>query len=137
MKRLHLVTICILLAVSCSPRVITQVEIQRDTTYLTNHVRDSVYFRDSIYIKEQLKGDTVYIRGYRDRWRERIKEIHDTLIRTKVDSVSVEVPVEVEKKLPVGKKMKLNLFFPLVLLALVGWRKEIMKLLKHIVGLFV
>lgn len=120
-----------LLLVSCQPRVIEHLIVQRDTTYITQHSRDSVFFRDSIYIKEQVKGDTIYIKEYRDRWRDRIKEVHDTIINLRVDSVAVErvKEVKVEKPLPIGKKLRLWAFLPLLALAVIGWRKEIVKIL--------
>lgn len=123
-----------LLLASCQPRVIEHLIVQRDTTYITQHSRDSVYFRDSIYIKEQVKGDTVYIKEYRDRWRDRIKEVHDTIINLRVDSVAVErvKEVKVEKPLPIGKKLRLWAFLPLLALAVVGWRKEIMQFLSFL-----
>ena len=135
MKRYLLIT-CILLAsllTSCSPRIVERLVIQRDTTYLSSHVRDSIYLHDSVYVKEFIKGDTVYVEKYKDRWRDRIMEVHDTLYRTKVDSVHVSVPVEVEKRLSPMKKMKLGMFFPLILVAIIGWRREIWKLIKRFV----
>lgn len=86
---------------------------------------------DSVYVKEYIKGDTIKITEYRERWRERIKEVHDTSYISKVDSVQVAVPVEVEKKLSVAKKFKLWAFFPLILIGLIGWRRELLKLLKR------
>lgn len=139
MKHFLLIT-CILLAsllTSCSPRIVERLVIQRDTTYLSSHVRDSIYLHDSVYVKEYIKGDTVFIVKYRDRWRDRTREVHDTLWRTKIDSVQVSVPVEVEKKLPVGKKIRLWLFLPLVVLSVIGWRKELVKMFRWFIRLFV
>lgn len=132
MKRLHLVTICLLLA-SCSPRVITNTVVQRDTMYVANHVRDSVYFRDSIYIKEWQKGDTIRIVEYRDRWRERYKEVHDTITRHQTDTIAVERTIEKKVEQPIrgAKKIKIRAFWWLVAVALIGWRKEIYKLVKR------
>ena len=125
---------CLLWLEGCTPRVITQIRVERDTTYITNHTRDSVYFRDSVYVKELVKGDTVYIEKYRDRWRDRVKEVHDTTVKYQLlrDSVTVEIPVRVEKKLSVAKKFKLWAFFPLILIGLIGWRREIVKLVSRV-----
>ena len=132
-NRLLTAVIPVLLLAGCSPRVITRIEVQRDTTYITNHTRDSVYVRDSVFMKEYVKGDTVYQIKYRDRWRERIKEVHDTSYISKTDSVQVVVPVEVEKRLPLSKRIKLWAFFPLVLATLIGWRKEIISIVKKLI----
>lgn len=118
---------------SCTPRIITQIQVQRDTTYIANHVRDSIYFRDSIYIKEQVKGDTIYIVKYRDRWRDRVLQVHDTITRHQIDTIATETIIErkVEQPLGWGKKMRLRAFLPLLILALIGWRREIYKLFKR------
>lgn len=135
MKKYFLITSILLasLLTSCSPRIVEHLVVQRDTTYVSTHTRDSIYLHDSVYVKEFIKGDTVKITEYRERWRERIKEVHDTSYILKVDSVQVAVPVEVEKKLSPVKKFKLWAFFPLILIALVGWRKEIYKLIRMII----
>ena len=44
----------------CSPRIIEHTTTVRDTTYITTHQVDSVYFRDSIYVLQ--KNDTIYIK---------------------------------------------------------------------------
>ena len=130
------IPLCLVLC-SCSPRIVEHLVVQRDTTYISQLKRDSVYFRDSIYIREQVKGDTIYIKEYRDRWRDRIREVHDTIINVQVDSVAVEriKEVKVEKPLPLGKKVRLWAFLPLLVFAIVGWRKEILKLIRKIAGL--
>ena len=88
-----------------------------------------------MYVKEFIKGDTVYIEKYKDRWRDRVKVMHDTTVKYQLlrDSVVVEIPVRVEKKLSPVKKMKIGLFFPLILIALVGWRREIIKLIRKFI----
>lgn len=54
---------------------------------------DSIYVRDSIYIKEQQKGDTVTVLEY--RYRDRFRYLHDTLVVR--DTIPVYVPHEVVK----------------------------------------
>lgn len=44
---------------------------------------DSVYVRDSVYIRE--KGDSVYV--YKEKWRERLVFMRDTLYKTRTDTV--------------------------------------------------
>lgn len=114
---------CILFFISilpaCSPRIIEKVR----TEYVTQTVqhRDTIITKDSIYIKEWMKGDTVYVREfrdrfvYRDRWRDSIqlKEVHDT----------TAVEVKVEKELTWAQKAKIN-SFPWLLIAILclgGW----------------
>jgi hypothetical protein len=51
---------------------------------LFNVVRsvDTVVVRDSVFVREVMKGDTVYLTRveWRDRWRTRM--VHDTIVRT-------------------------------------------------------
>ena len=132
-----LVTLIIILMIaimasSCSPRVIETIHYQHDTTYVERVQIDSVYKRDSIYVKD--KGDTVYI--YKELWREKYKYLRDTVAVVRVDSVAVEREkiVEVEKPLSWLQKTKQRSFWWLVgaVLALGGWtlRKPILKLIR-------
>lgn len=76
-----------------------------DTLWKSTMSYDSVYVRDSIHIKE--KGDTVWI----DRWHTKFvsKEMHDTLYKSRVDTVGVPYPIEkmVEKELSWWQKVKM------------------------------
>ena len=118
-------------ATSCSPRIIENICYQRDTTYVQQVKVDSVYRRDSVFIKE--KGDTVII--YKERIRDRYVFRHDTLRLVKVDSVAVEriKEVKVEKPLSAWETAKIEAFWWLVasvlLLLLWTFRKPILKLL--------
>ena len=47
---------------------------------------DSVFGRDSIFVRE--KGDTIY--KYVERWRYRDRIIRDTVYRSKTDSVYID-----------------------------------------------
>lgn len=117
---------------SCSPRIIERVVYQHDTTVV--HKRDSIIHRDSIYVKEWMKGDTVYIEKYkdryiyRDRWRDSIKIVRD--------SVSIEhiKEVKVEQPLSWWKRAKLGAFWWILgaLVAALAWifRKPLLSLLK-------
>ena len=107
--------LCLFALSSCSPKIMERVVVQHDTT--TVHHRDTTYRRDSVYIREWAKGDTVYVDRYRDRyvfrdrWRDSVtvREVHDT----------TAVQVEVEKPLSWAQKAKIGAF-PWVLLALLG-----------------
>ena len=117
----------------CSPKIIEKVKTEY--VYQDVHHRDTLITRDSIYIREWLKGDTVYIEKYkdryvfRDRWRDSvsIREVHDT----------TTVEKKVERELTAGQKMKINSFWWLLigLIASLGWifRKPILKLFKVVI----
>ena len=90
----------------CSPKIIERVVYQRDTTVV--HHRDSIIHRDSIYVKEWMKGDTVYIEKYkdryiyRDRWRDSIKIVRDSVSIEHIKEVKVEQPLSVWKRAKLG-----------------------------------
>lgn len=65
---------------------------------------DTVAMRDSVAV--YVNGDTVRITKYRDRLRTRIIERHDTCTVTKTDSV--QVPVQVERKLTRWERTKMD-----------------------------
>lgn len=115
----------------CSPRFVEHIRCQRDTTYVQQVKVDSVFRRDSVFVRE--KGDTVFI--YKEHIRDRYVFRHDTLRLVKVDSVAVErvKEVKVEKPLSAWKSAKIGAFWWLVaaVLLLLVWtfRKPILKLL--------
>jgi hypothetical protein len=79
---------------------------------------DTTIQHDSVYIREWVKGDTVRITEFRDKYIYRYKTIRDTLV--KHDSLAVEriKEVKVEQPLSFGKRAKIRLFWPLVLAVL-------------------
>lgn len=95
MRRCLVIAMAILLVVACSPRIVEHVRVQRDTTYIERLQVDSLYIRDSVFIRE--KGDTVY--QYRERIRDRYRFIHDTTFIHRTDTLMVEKERLVEKQL--------------------------------------
>lgn len=81
----------------------------RDTCYVSRVQVDSVYRRDSVFVRE--KGDTVY--KYVERWRDRYRIVRDTVYRGRVDSVAVERvrEVKVEKPLTAWQRFRLDAFW--------------------------
>lgn len=157
MKRLQFVTICLLLA-SCQPKVITE--------YVTQYVtRDSLIVRDTtIYVKlpPEVKEVVVYptdtsdletslaeSRAYVDslglhhslknkdrHWGVAVPKV-TRIVTTAQETAQIRTMVkEVERKFKWHEKMRLRAFWPLVLLGLIGWRKELAKLLKLVMGFF-
>lgn len=117
---------------SCSPRIVERIEVrERHDTLVVHQVQvDSVFRRDSVFVRE--KGDTVYV--YHEHVRDRYKFVHDTTRLVRVDSVAVErvKEVKVEKPLSVGQSLKIRafwwLFVAALLLALWTFRKSILKI---------
>ena len=80
--------------------------VQRSATH------DTIYLRDSVYVREVLKGDTVYLTRtqYRDRWRTRL--MHDTIRDTQIVEKVIEKPPE--RYVPKFYKWCTGLFWALV-----------------------
>ena len=106
-----------MLCACCSPKIVERVVVQKDTVQV--HHRDTTFRRDSVHIREWMKGDTVYIEKYKDRYvfRDRWRDS----VAVRIDSVTVESikEVKVEKPLSWGQRAKIGAF-PWVLLALIG-----------------
>lgn len=96
----------------------------RDTTYISKVQVDSVFKRDSIFVKE--KNDTIYI--YKEKVRDRYRLLRDTVYRHKVDSVYIDKvrEVKVEKGLTAWQRFRLRGFW--ILAAIIGgylvWRNR-------------
>ena len=58
----------------------------------TSASQDSTYHRDSIFVREYTRGDTVYLDRWRDRWRERTLTRTDTVWQDR--EVQIQLPPE-------------------------------------------
>ena len=61
----------------------TVYKVVTDTVEKTVTKRDSVVVRDSVYVRE--KGDSVLV--YKEKWRERLVFAHDTLYKSRTDTL--------------------------------------------------
>ncbi len=76
---------------SCTRTVyVPQTSIQRDSIYITQYKRDSIYMHDSTF--QFLTADTMYIERWHKEYIER--KIHDTLYIEKSDTLRLPYPVE-------------------------------------------
>lgn len=80
--------------------------LRTDTVKINTLRVDSVLMRDSVSLV--LRGDTVFLTRWRDRFRYRT--LSDTVYVAKTDSVRVRVPypVETEKRLSTWQKIKMK-----------------------------
>ena len=80
------------LLVSCkSHEVVGRSEVQDVQKFRSV---DTVVVRDSVFVSERMRGDTVYLTRveWRDRWRTRI--VHDTVVKTDSITQVIEHPPE-------------------------------------------
>ena len=115
---------------SCSPRIIERVRTEIE--YRDRIQKDSVFVRDSIFQKEYVKGDTVYLDKYVYKYIYKDKLKTDSIYVAVHDTTTVEKLVE--KQLTPMQKAKQKSFWWLIL-ALAGclvwiFRKPILKLIK-------
>ena len=73
--------------------------VRRDTVFAVRESTDSVYFRDSIIVKEAMRGDTVFVE--KTAWKTRYKTAirTDTVYVARTDSTAVTQHVQ-EKEQP-------------------------------------
>ena len=134
MKRLiYILAAVLMLSVSCSPKVIEHVRTEYVYRDRTQH--DTTYVHDSTYIKEYIKGDTVRIVEFREKYKYLYKYINKTDTVAVHDTLSVEKikEVKVERALSWWQKFRLVLF-PILLLGLLwAYRKELLSIIKNII----
>ena len=95
------IALCALLGSCTTTEYVTVEKVKHDTTYVSKLQRDSIWLHDSIYVKEWMKGDTVY-RDV-DRWHTVYRETksRDTVYQATHDTIPQPYPVikVVEKQL--------------------------------------
>ena len=123
MKNYLIISAFLLLFASCTTtKVVTVEKVKIDTTYITKWQRDSVWLHDSTIVRE--KGDTVLVEKWHTKYKE--KQVHDTLYKSRVDSIPVPYPVEkmVERELTWWQQTRLhiaNIILCLLGVAAVWW----------------
>ena len=88
--------IIILVSASCSSTKSMPVVQSNDTTSFIQRstIVDTVYLRDSVFVSEKQRGDTVYLTRVEwwDRWRTRVER--DTVVDVRVEKEVVQLPPE-------------------------------------------
>ena len=90
MRNLILLSLLLVLGACTSVQYVPVETTKTDSVYISQLEKDSVYLRDSIYVRE--KNDTVYVDKVRYLYKE--KTIRDTMYSERVDSILVPYPVE-------------------------------------------
>ena len=78
---------------------------------------DTVVVRDSVFVSERQRGDTVYLTRveWRDRWRTRV--VHDTVVKT--DSITQVIEHPPERYIPPFYKRCTAIFWILMALLII------------------
>ena len=99
--------------VSCkSVEPTTLLNTTQDYSTSTQTTVDTVVVHDSVYVREVMRGDTIYLTRteWRDRWR--IREVHDTIHDTQYITQTIEHPPE--KYVPKFYKWCTGLFLAII-----------------------
>lgn len=128
MRQLAILALASMLLCSCSATKYVPVEtVRTEKEEVTRWRTDTVTQGDTRLI--YIKGDTVIDR--RERWRDRVREVRDTVYVERTDSVAVPYPVERQKTS--WEEFRLKAFWWLVAAAgaLVIWilRRPIMRII--------
>lgn len=94
--------LAVLLMCGCRTGYVPIESVSYDSVMVKKLMRDSVFVRDSVYLKE--KGDTVY--KHKDRFVYVYRNLTDTF--TVYRDRKVEVPVPVERKLTWWERVKIE-----------------------------
>ena len=80
---------------------------------------DTIVIRDSVFISERQRGDTIYLTRteWRDRWRTRIER--DTVVDVRVEKEVVQLPPQ--RYVPKFYKWCTGLLWAIGLLVIVLW----------------
>lgn len=99
MKKAIIILVAAAMLAGCrTTKYVTVPEHHTDTVYQVKQMRDSIYLHDSTFVREYVKGDTIF--RDRDRWHTHYVErlTVDTFYQSRVDSVLL--PYEVVKEVP-------------------------------------
>lgn len=97
----------------CRTEYVPIESVRYDSVMIEKLMRDSVFVRDSVYLKE--KGDTVY--KYKDKYVYLFKNRIDTFFGYR--DKEIEIPVPVERKLTWWERQKMDFGGWVILMAAV------------------
>ena len=98
-----LLAVVLLCLTGCRTTYVPVETVKTETQYIDRLQRDSIFVKDSVFLKE--KNDTVYLTKWRVEYREALRV--DTFNIVKVDSINTIV--EVEMKLTSWQQTKMNI----------------------------
>ena len=116
----HLIAILFVLClVSCKTKTVVVEKVVDRYTHSTDTIRDSV--RNDVFIKEYVKGDTVFVDKVQTLYKYVYRSSIDTFIQRDTIPYVVESVKEVDKKLTTWDRIRLWLFFPMAILLFISF----------------
>lgn len=120
MEKLFIIATLMLMCSCTTTKVVEVPKIH--TEYITNHTTDSIFLKDSIYVNQYIKGDTIFkekeVIKYRGKSSTSKDTVHiiDTIPKlVKYDNPELLKKIEESKaQIAVEKKMKKDLTYALI-----------------------
>ena len=104
---------------SCRSLDVAHSDVHQSSLIAHTSHHDTVVIRDSVFVSERQKGDTVYLTRteWRDRWRTRVER--DTVVDVRVEKEVVQLPPE--RYVPKFYKWCTVLLFALLTVVFARW----------------
>ena len=111
--------IILLVLPSCRSLDVAHSDVHQSSLIAHTSHHDTVVIRDSVFVSERQKGDTVYLTRteWRDRWRTRVER--DTVVDVRVEKEVVQLPPE--RYVPKFYKWCTVLLFALLTVVFARW----------------
>lgn len=107
---LALLAVIVLFGSCRSIKYVPVVANHADTLYISNNQRDSIFLHDSVFVSEKQHGDTILLTSTKWCTKYVEKQVHDTILHVRVDTVPTPYPVEVkvEKQLSSWQQFRIK-----------------------------
>lgn len=107
---LALLAVIVLFGSCRSIKYVQVVANHTDTLYISNNQRDSIFLHDSVFVSEKQHGDTILLTSTKWRTKYVERQVHDTILHVRVDTVPTPYPVEVkvEKQLSSWQQFRIK-----------------------------
>lgn len=122
MKRLLIIIAAVGMLAGCKhTEYVTIDRLRTDTLYQTKVERDSIVWRDSVFVREYAQNETIHVETTRwlTRYRDRLRI--DTVYKSKVDSVMKEVVREVPARLSNWQRFRIRFGEAAMLIAMMAF----------------
>lgn len=110
--------ICMLLT-SCKTKTVVVEKVVDRYTHTTDTIRDSI--RNDVFVKEYVKGDTVFVDKLQTLYKYVYRAKTDTFIQRDTIPYIVTQEVAKEKKLTLWQRIRLWLFLPMAMLLVIAF----------------
>lgn len=110
--------ICMLLT-SCKTKTVVVEKVVDRYTHTTDTIRDSI--RNDVFVKEYVKGDTVFVDKLQTLYKYVYRAKTDTFIQRDTIPYVVTQEVAKEKKLTLWQRIRLWLFLPMAMLLVIAF----------------